>query len=48
MKEEHRSNPPQKQPAKTGLTLGLLVGGLLILIMILGWIYVSTRSGGPN
>jgi len=40
---ENRSNPPAKHPAKTGLSLFLLVGGFLLLIMILGWVIVSTR-----
>ncbi len=45
MKEEPApsQSPPNKKPAKTGLTLFGLVGGFVLLIMVLGWIIVSSR-----
>jgi hypothetical protein len=36
---------PNKPSPKTGLTLFGLVGGFLLLIMSLEWIYVSSRGG---
>jgi hypothetical protein len=37
------NHPPKKAPASTGLALFALVGGFLLLIMVLGWLYLSSR-----
>ena len=39
----NRPEQPAKHPEKTGVTLFLMVGGFLLLIMILGWMIVSSR-----
>ena len=38
------NQPPANKPAKTGLTLFVLVGGFLLLIMIVGWLYIASRG----
>jgi hypothetical protein len=38
------TKPPNKKPAKTGLTLALMVGGFILLIMIAGWLMTATRG----
>ncbi len=46
MKDDRNLPPPKKNPEKTGLALFGLVGGFVLLIIILGWIYVASRGGG--
>jgi hypothetical protein len=35
---------PNKPSPKTGLALFAMVGGFLLLIMIIGWAYLSLRG----
>ncbi len=44
MKQTPSSKPPDKNPAKTGISLAVMVGGFLLLIMVIGWIYLSSRG----
>lgn len=43
MKDPQSGELPKKAPAKTGISLFVLVGGFILLIMIAGWIMLSMR-----
>ena len=44
MSQEPEIKGPNKAPAKTGLTLFLMVGGFLLLIMLAGWLMIASRG----